>query len=445
MRRLIWPMVFGITAVMSVSLADTYFVGQLGPDQLAAISFCFPVLITVTSIAIGLSAGAASVVARAAGRGDHARVRRLTSDAIILALIVAAGLGVAGWFLTEPLFTALGAQERLMPHILAYMRTWFAGVVLVAMPILANGLLRALGDSRAPATFMVIMAVTNIVLDPLFIFGIGPFPRLEIQGAALVTLLANAGALCIAAWLLVVREKIVSFRPPPLEELADSWAEIARIGVPAALSNAINPAGVTLATAGFARFGAEAVAGFGVATRIEIFAIIPLLALSAIIGPITGQNGGAGHQERVRRAFQLGFAGVLVWSLSISIILAVVAVPVTGLFSDSPETLRVARLYLWLAPWTIAGYGVVIAASAGFNALGRPLYGMVMTFTRSLVLYAPGVWIGGLVAGVPGSIAGLGAANVLSGLGAAWWSLRRAPMSSKDRKPKSVREGVAAE
>jgi len=433
LRRILLPMIIGVAAVLSVSLVDTYFVGQLGPLPLAAISFCFPVLITVTSLAIGLGAGAASCVSRAAGRKDTSRVRRLATDALLLTTLLIGAISVIGWFATGPLFRALGAGEELMPHIFAYMRTWFAGVTFVAMPIVANGVLRALGDARAPAAFMVLTAIVNAVLDPIFIFGWGPVPAFGVQGAALVSVISNVCALSAAAWLVVFRENLVTLELGSIGHVVNSWLEILRIGVPAALSNAINPVGITLATAGFARFGPEAVAGFGVATRIETFAAIPLLALSASIGPVTGQNGGAGFPDRARRAFQISFAFSLAWSLGIAVLLAAAAVPLTGLFTQAEAALEVARLYLWIAPVTVAGYGVVICASAGFNALGRPLQGMVMTFTRSLVLYAPGVWIGGALAGATGAIVGVAAANVLAGLTAAAWTLLRAPMTARER------------
>lgn len=441
LRRILLPMIIGVTAVMSVSVVDTYFVGQLGALQLAAISFCFPVVITVTSIAIGLGAGASSCVARAAGRKDEDRVHRLVTDALILTTVVIGIVSLAGWFLTDPLFRALGAEDNLIPYIVDYMHTWFAGVIFIAMPIVANGVLRSLGDARAPAAFMVLIAVVNVILDPIFIFGWGPVPAFGVQGAAIVSILANLVGVAAALWLLIFHEKIVAFRPVPIAKLIDSWSEIARIGIPAALSNAINPFGITLATAGFARFGAEAVAGFGVASRIEVFAAIPLLALSASIGPVTGQNGGAGHPERSRRAFQISFAFALFWSLFTAILLAVFAVPVTNLFTDSARTLDVAQLYLWIAPVTVAGYGVVIAASAGFNALGRPLQGMVMTFSRSLIFYAPGVWIGGTLAGIPGAIAGIALANVVSGLATAAWTLLYAPMTAKGARVKPAVSG----
>jgi putative MATE family efflux protein len=428
------PTLIGVAAIMSVSVADAYYVGRLGQAELAAISFCFPVTTTLMSVGIGLSSGASSVVARAAGRRAGERIRRLTEDALILSMLTLGALAVLGWLTVRPFFRALGAEEDVLPHIAAYMHTWYAALIFMGGAIVINGIIRALGDANLPALVMVGASLFNVVLAPLLIFGIGPFPVLGVQGAALATLIAQFLSFCVFLGLLAGIKHGVAIRKPSWPELKSSWAEIARVGAPAAISNSINPFGITLATASLARFGAEAVAGFGVATRIETFALVPLLALSAAIGPVTGQNGGAGCEDRVKRAFAVSFAFSFGYGLLIAAALGAGAIPLTGLFSDNAQTLRVARLYLWMVPVTAAGYGVVIAASAGFNALGWPMRGLSMTLIRSLVLYAPGAWIGGLVAGPAGAIVAIALTNVLSGAGSAWWTLRRSPMAAHEEK-----------
>lgn len=428
------PTVIAVAAIMSVSVADAYYVSRLGQDELAAISFCFPVTTTLMSVGIGLSAGSSSVVARAAGRRAEGRIRRLTEDALLLAMVALATLALIGWLTVEPLFRALGAGERTLPHIVAYMRTWYGALIFMGGAIVINAILRALGEAKAPAAIMVAVSIFNVAIAPLLIFGPGPLPALGVQGAALAALISQFISFCVFLVLLAGIKQGVAIRKPTWAELRSSWAEIARVGAPAAISNSINPAGITLATASLARFGAEAVAGFGVATRIEIFALVPLLALSGSIGPVTGQNGGAGLDDRVKRAFAVSFAFALGYGLLTAAVLAVSAVPLTGLFSAEEQTLRVARLYLWMVPVTAAGYGVVIAASAGFNALGWPMRGLAMTLVRSLALYAPGAWIGGHIAGPAGAIAAIALTNIVSGGGAAYWTLRHAPMRAHEEK-----------
>ncbi|MGP1274313.1 MAG: MATE family efflux transporter, partial [Caulobacterales bacterium] len=307
LMRMVIPMSFGIVAMMLVGIVDAYWVGRLGTVQQAAVQFVFPVSMAVMSIAIGLGAGAVSVVARAAGRGDGERTKRVATDAVILALLITAITSAIGIGLIGPLFRLMGASEAMMPFVREYMTIWFAGIIFMVGPMIASNILRALGDAILPSIIMILAAVLNMILDPILIFGLGPIPAMEVQGAALATLISNMAVFVIAMGIMIFREKIIDLSWPGLSEMMWNWSEIARIGAPAAGSNMINPMAMTLVFAAAARFGEPAVAGFGVAQRVEALALIPLFALSGSIGPITGQNGGAGHIDRVREAFRSSF------------------------------------------------------------------------------------------------------------------------------------------
>jgi len=436
--RLGIPMSIGIFAVMSASVIDTFYVSRLGTVPLAAVSFCVPLLFALQSLSIGLGAGAASVVARAAGEGDHDRLSRQTTDSVLLALLIVAAVAVIGYLTFEDIVRFAGASDELMPDIRAYMQISFIGSVFIVAPMVAGNILRALGDARVAGFTMVVGAIINLILDPFLIFGIGPFPRMEVAGAALATVLSNAFAVLIMGWYMVRRERLIVLKIPPWDELMHSWWAVLRVGLPATATNVANPITLFIVTAAFATFGDGAVAGFGVAGRIEFLFAIPLLALSASIGPITGQNGGAGLHERVKEAFRTSFMVAAIWGMGTGIVLFFLSGIVARLFSDDPSVQYVTQLHLSIIPITAMGYGIVITASAGFNALGRPLPGMIMTFGRSFILIGIGVWIGGHYLGVLGIIIALALANIISGALALIW-VRGANMTAKqNRKRKPV-------
>ncbi len=441
LMRLVIPMSFGITAMMLVGVVDAYWVGKLGTVQQAAVQFVFPVSMAVMSIAIGLGAGTVSVVSRAAGRGDFSRTRRLATDAVCLSFVIvlaASALGVAS---IDWLFPAMGATEEMMPFIRDYMTIWFAGIVFVVGPMVASNLLRALGDAILPSIIMILAAILNMALDPLLIFGFGPIPRLEVAGAATATLISNLVVFVIAMGLLIVREKLLDLSWPGFDELYWNWREIARIGAPAAGSNMINPVATSVVFSATARFGEAAVAGVGVAARVEALAIIPLFALSGSIGPVTGQNGGADRIDRVRQAFGSAFAFCVGWSVFIAIILFFLGDWLAALFLPSAEGRAVAELYWDVVPITVAGYGIAMAASAGFNGLGRPLYGVAINVLRGVILLAPLAWIGGALAGAAqGVVYGVALANLTAGLIAAAYVLRFAPMTAVEGKARSSKQ-----
>ncbi len=438
LMRMVIPMSFGIVAMMLVGIVDAYWVGRLGTVEQAAVQFVFPVSMAVMSIAIGLGAGAVSVVARAAGRGDGERTKRVATDAVVLALIVTAITSGLGMIFIEPVFRLMGATDAMMPHVRDYMLIWFAGIIFMVGPMIASNILRALGDAILPSLIMIIAAVLNMILDPILIFGLGPIPAMEVQGAALATLISNMVVFIIAMWIMIFREKIIDLSWPGFSEMLWNWREVARIGAPAAGSNMINPIAMTLVFAAAARFGEPVVAGFGVAGRVEALALIPLFALSGSIGAITGQNGGAGQVTRVREAFRSAFLFCVGWGAAMAVVLAVLAYPLAWLFLPSEEAREMARLTWWIAPVTMGGYGIAMAASAGFNGLGRPLLGVAINLMRGFGLLVPLVWLGSTLFGPAGLISGYALTNVVAGVVIAFLVLRYAPMTaleSKARRP----------
>lgn len=419
------PMTFGLFSIISKNLVDTYFVAQLGTESLSAISFTFPVVMFVMAVSIGLGAGASSVVSRVFGGGDLSLVKRRSTDALVLGLVVAAAVSVAGLLAIRPVFAALGAQGDILDQVEAYMRPWFYGLVFLVVPMLANSLLRAAGEARLPGLLMVGAAVVNAVLDPILIFGWLGAPELGIAGASWATVISNVLA-TVGSLALLLRERVLIFEPPTSAEMWSSWRPLLAVGGPAALANMINPLGVGVVTRLLASTGPESVAGFGVATRLEGLSIVVMLAMSAAVGPVVGQNYGAGQPDRVDASLRYCFRLAFIWSIGTAIFLAAAGPFITPLFDPAPEVQRVATLYLWMVPITYFGYGWNIVQSAAFNAIGKPVLANVMTIGRMFVAYIPialvltrvfdlgaaGIFAGAMV----GNLAGGGAAL----LGRAW-------------------------
>jgi Na+-driven multidrug efflux pump len=216
--------------------------------------------------------------------------------------------------------------------------------------MVANNILRATGDAIFPSAVMIVATLVNIVLDPILIFGLGPIPAMGVEGAAWATLAARFAPLAGSLYLLHYRDRVLEFRIPPMAELRDCWRSIAVVALPAAMSNVINPLGYGILTAIVARFGADAVAGFGVATRIEALALVPIYALSVGIAPIAGQNWGAGKGERIRLALLQCFAAGTVWSVLLALSFWLFGAEIVGLFNPDPEIVRVAAGYLDIGP-----------------------------------------------------------------------------------------------
>ncbi len=422
--RMTLPMTWALIAVIGFNIADTYFVGQLGTDELAAISFTFPIVLVVISLSVGFGSGAASVVARALGGGDKARARQLTTAALLLAGLVGIALMAFGLAISDPLFRLLGAEERLLPLIHDYIDIWFVAIPFFLVPMCGNGCLRGAGDTRLPSMIMIFAAILNIVLDPLLIFGLWGFPRMEMEGAALATLIARCAAMLASISVLHFRERMIAWRLPGASTLLGCWAAVIHVGVPAAGTQMLKPIGLAFATALVASFGSAAVAGFGVATRLEAFFFVPIFALSSVIGPVVGQNGGAKRFDRVAEAMRFSYLLCAIFGGAAAIVLALAGPFFAGLFNASPAVIEAAALYLWIVPVTYFFEGVAQNVTSAFNGLGKPAPAILLAALKIFVLFLPLAWLGQQLIGLAGIFAAAAAANLLAAA-ASWWWMRR--------------------
>ncbi|MBY6212422.1 MATE family efflux transporter [Microbulbifer agarilyticus] len=432
LRRLALPMVWGILATMSFNVVDTYFVAQLGDGPLAAMSFTFPVVMVINALAIGLGAGMSSVVARAYGAGDMQRVRRLVTDATVLAILIALVVSIAGLLTIEPLFRLLGAEQRLLPLITDYMVPWYVGAVFAVVPMVALSALRGIGNSSVTGRIMLGVALFNLILDPLLIFGLLGFPRLELQGAALATVISRGVSFFVAMYILARREHLLAMPTANWAALKDSWSSLLHIGLPAIATNVIIPMSGGVVVALVAAHGADAVAGLGIALRIEPLALIVFYALSSVVGPFMGQNAGAGKLQRLDETVSVLARFCLVFGVVLGVLLWLVGGPIAGLFSDSPQVLDVATAYLYLVPFSYAGYGFVMSANAAFNGLGHPLPATLISFLRVLGVYLPLAWLGNQIWGISGLFLATLLSNLVLGLVAWWWLRKHLRQYAKD-------------
>ena len=438
--RMLGPFSLAVIAMITTGLVDSFFLGNLGgvdnPQAgtiaLAALGIAFPLTFIGNSANIGLGAGTMSAISRALGEGDVARARRHSGAAVIFALVVMTVL-VTIMILSVPFVVRfMDPIAEVRVEALKYLAISLPGLVIVSVNSMCNNTLRAHGEAMLPSSIMILGAVLNMLIDPFLIFGIGPFPRLEVAGAALATVIGNAIAMIYGLYLVRFVRKAIDFKGISIRTFRQASATIASVGVPAMGTNMIVPVGTFFAVTAVTRMTDETgVAAFTLATRLELLSVGLLYALSACIGSVTGQNGGAGLTTRVREAFTVSYKICLIWSTGMAVILAIIARPMLSLFSNDPALIDMAVPYFYIVPITIFAYGFVFVSSAGFNALGRPGYGLVYTIIRSLVLYAPltaiGVWQGGLF----GAFIGIAVANLISGFIAYYWSLRRADMSAK--------------
>ncbi|BDX07479.1 MATE family efflux transporter [Planctobacterium marinum] len=391
------PVVYGMILLMTFGLVDTFFVSLLGTEQLAAISFTFPVTFTVISLNIGLGIGTSATIARLMGAGDKSTAHGVGTGALILSFIMASVLAIIGFISIEPIFTLLGASEAEMPYIKDYMLVWYGAGIFLSLPMVGNAVLRANGDTKTPSMIMALGGAINAILDPILIFGWGPIPAMGIQGAALATLIAWAIGSGQIIHLLAFKRKLIMPRMLSFSELREYSRNILKIGVPAAGANMLTPIANGVMTAIVAGYGSAAVASWGVGGRIESIASIMILALSMTLPPFISQNYGASKINRVKDAYVICLKFVLFWQFAVFLVMWFLAPFIAQIFAQEKEVVNLIQLFLMIVPIGYGLQGIIILTNSSFNAMHKPMSALLLSVIRLFVFFVPISWLGSLL------------------------------------------------
>ncbi len=430
--RMTVPMIIGMIMMMSFSLIDTFFVSLLGTEQLAAISFTFPVTFTVISLNIGLGIGTSAVIGKLHGRGDPESARFRATGAMMLSLLLVGVLALTGLFTIKPVFTLLNASTELLPFISEYMSVWYIASLFLALPMVGNSVLRACGDTRTPSIIMASGGFLNAALDPLLIFGWGPIPAMGIQGAAIATLIAwSVGATWII-YLLAFKRNLMVPRLLSLSEFIQNSKDVMRIGFPAAGANMLTPIAGGVMTAVVATYGAEAVAAWGVGHRLESIASIIILSLSMTLPPFISQNVGADKFNRVEHAYKMTLKFIMLWQLCVYFLLWAVSDIIADVFAKEAEVASLIQLFLAIVPIGYGLQGVIILTNSSLNAMHKPMTALVLSVIRLFVLFVPISYLGSTLYGLKGLFWGTVVANLVMGAFSYYWFSREINIFRKE-------------
>ncbi|MDZ8118350.1 MATE family efflux transporter [Pontiella agarivorans] len=416
MTRLALPGVAGAFAMMVFNLTDTYFVSRLGTEELAAMGFTFAVIMIVGALAIGFSAGAASIISRALGAKNVPLARRTVADGLVLTILGTLFVSGLGYFTITPLFSMLGAEDHVLKLVRSYMQIWYIGAVFAILPPVSDGCLRAAGDMVRPVIVMISCAILNVILDPILIFGWGPVPALGMKGAALATVISRGLGASASLLILHFKHQLIDWSRPRIKQALDSWKNIIQLGIPAALTQALTP----LAQGYYIRLaagvgGVKAVAAMATGTRIETIVFIISMAYSMAIVPFVGQNFGANAHDRVQAARRISTRFALLYSCITFALLALGARWIAGWFSNDPTVLKLSITYLLIAALGHAGLHTTTWLSQILNVIGKPGPVMFVSLTRVFVFIMPLCFLGSHFFGFTGLVSGLALSNLLSG------------------------------
>ncbi|MBD3648892.1 MAG: hypothetical protein HUJ31_15905, partial [Pseudomonadales bacterium] len=231
-------MILGFIAMTLGQLVEIFYIGMVGKEELAAIAFSFPVVMSLNAMTRGIGIGASTLIARAMGEGDREQAALLTSHCYLLVLTFTCCLAVAGEYWAEPLFILLGATDPVLGLTLDYIHIWLIGFPMMGFAMTSNGLIRSFGNATWPGYIMAVGPLVQITLGPFLIFGLAGFPELGIEGAAWTFVVSATSQLAVAAWWYLVKEKLLRLT---LKSIRESCVSILHVGIPAAATNLIQP------------------------------------------------------------------------------------------------------------------------------------------------------------------------------------------------------------
>lgn len=420
------PVALGMGAAVTFNLADTWFVAQLGVDELAAMSYTFPLAFLLHAFSVGLGIGVTAVLSKTIGSGESGATITQTNHAIFLAAAIGLLFAGAGFVFFEPLFWLLGAEEKLLPLIRQYVYIWLAGTVFQLVVHIGEGILRASGDMVTPSLVLFGATALNIILDPLLIFGIGPFPRLEIMGAAVTTLFSSAVACGVVLFVLARGKGMFAITDNPFAKFTASCRSFFHIGGPAMVVQLILPLSIGILTGLASVHNEEAVAAVGAALRLETLAIIFFIAHSAVLMPFLGQNLGAKMKGRIFAGLTFSTSFIAIWGTGSGIALWLLAPWLAESFTANETAATYITEYLQIVPLSLPFYGFFILGSTALNGLQKPIDSAGVNALRLFLFFLPFTLLGNSFFGFTGLLWGIFLTNAASGAAGLYWLWRTA-------------------
>lgn len=401
----------GLMALFFVDFVDMIFISMLGKAELAAaVGYAGAILFFTTSFGIGMAISAGALVARALGGGREEEARTRGTNALIYGVIFGALFAAAVWSQLDALVALLGATGETADLAVHYLAIIIPSLPLLLIGMVGGAILRAHGDARRAMFATIYGGAVNAVLDPILIFGLD----LDLTGAALASVAARV--VIAATSLLPILRHYGGFQWSGFGPFFRDFPPVLSIALPAILTQLATPIGQAYVTRSMAEFGEHAVAGMAIVGRLTPLAFGVMFAMSGAVGPIIGQNHGAGNSDRVRGGFRAGliFAGLV--TVFMTGLLFVLRAPIADLFSATGITRDL--VYLFCGPLALLFFfnAMLFVGNAAFNNLGHPYYSTWVNWGRHTLGTVPLVMLGAALFGAPGVLIGQSLGGVIFGL-----------------------------
>ncbi|MFQ6082354.1 MAG: MATE family efflux transporter [Candidatus Aminicenantia bacterium] len=386
---LAWPMMMGNVLQTTFNVVDMIFVGKLGPEAIAAVAMSGIILMLVITLIIGVATGTTAMVARFVGAKDYLEANNVAMQSLIIGTLGSTILAAFGILFSRPLLRIFGADTIVADLGTDYLQIMFVGSITMFILFLVGAILRGAGDALTPMLVLIFSTILNIIADPLLIFGIGIFPRLEIRGAAIATVFARGIGMIIGLIILFRGYSYIHIKPKRFHVNFDIIKRIIKIAIPGSLEMSIRSVSGLILMSIVAFYGTYALAAYGIGLRINMVAMMPGFGLAAATATLVGQNLGAKQPKRAEKSARIAAGFYEIIMITIGFLFFIFAREIIHFFNTNPEVIRLGASFIRIISLSYVFLAMSIIFNRGLTGAGDTLSPMIITGVSVLGLRIP--------------------------------------------------------
>lgn len=384
-KKIATPVAIGFFFNTMFNVVDTYFGGQISTEALAALSLSFPVFFLIVIFDSGTSTGTTALLANIIGEKDTPKAQRYVGQVLSFGVIMSVITTVLGLLLAPGIFRLLGAEGEYLSIALSYMNVIFWGSIFFMMISVTNSILQAIGKTTPYRNFLIAGFILNCILDPWFLYGGFGLPAMGFQGIALATIVVQFLG-CVYIFSQAVKTGLIN--KETFTYLMPQWKamkEILSQALPASINMATIGVGIFVITYFISEFGQDAVAAYGIATRIEQISLLPTIGITIAALSIIGQNNGAKKYSRVQEAYKLCLKyGIIAMAIG-AVVMFLVRKPLMAFFTENENVQAIGSHYIVFACFTFIAYALLFVSVSALQGIKRPMYAIWIGLYRQIV------------------------------------------------------------
>jgi putative MATE family efflux protein len=422
--RLSAPSIASMITISLYHLVDTFWLGQLSYQAIAAVTITFPFYIAAVAIGVGTGVGANALASRRFGERNIEATNQVAGQIFPLTAVFGLVFTIIGVLFARPVATLLGATPDIVAMTADYLVFIGWGMPFILFRLMSRNVFQAAGDAIKPMIFTIVGAVLNAILDPFFIFGWGPFPEMGVGGAGLATTISGGIAAALSFYYLVGGKSVYRLKLHHLKPNLSIMAKIYRVGLPSILMELTETIVFILFQRIVAGFGSITLAALGIGIRVIDLAFMPIIGIAHGLLPIVGFCLGAHLWERLWSAVRLASLSLVVILGVATVLLEIFAPQVIAIFNDNPELLAIAVPGIRIIISTLIVIGPAIMFITTFQGLSKGWTAISLSLVRELVFFIPAILILPRFMGLNGVWLSLPIADVCGTAIAGFWLYR---------------------